>query len=260
VTNYARFACSAARLFIDSGWTYSPSSWHWKALAEQWRDRSQTTSWAQTDEGVIDEYNRDEDRVGTHVDAMLHLCCTTQLQPLWSAAIAAIMTEVRVSEDNSLSLTRWIPEVVYWKEVWWPVLGHILLFTEKELELPISVVLKTSSTFSRLSSPMKDRWLSFLMHSKTRVSQSNSLPVVVSYLLCCLAIIESTTSGPYMRAFMEVLKAQYGNLQESQLEDLLRCLLWCDWRIGLLLCSLSGLSFPVQIALSLNARYRHQVR
>jgi hypothetical protein len=257
VAHYAEFGGSAVRALIRSGFKYSPDLWCWEELADRWRDRSKTTSWIKVDEGVVARYNRSSDHVSMHIGAMLHLCCTTQSQPLWSAAIAAIVAELSADGSESISTFR-ITHDVYWKEVWWPVLGHIFLFTEKELGLPISAVVKTSSAFRCLSSPAKDRWLSFLLHSKSCVSKSDSFPVVESYLLFCLASGESTTGGPYMQAFMEVLEAQYGNLQESQLQCVAHCLYWISSDV--MLASLSGLSFPVQIALDLNTRCRHQVR
>jgi hypothetical protein len=251
VAHYAEFGGSAVRAFINSGWTYSSDSWRWKDLADQWRDRSKITSWVQVDEGVIAQYNSDEDRVSMHVVAMLHLCCTTQLQRLWTAAITTIVAEVPADDSDSLS-TRRIPDIIYWNEVWWPVLSHIFQLTEKDLEHPTGIVRRISSVptgaGSRLSSSTKERWLSFLLHSKTRVSQSDSSsgPVVVSYLVCCLASIDSTTGAPCMQAFMEVLKAQHGNLQKSQLSSIAHDLVW-EVSENILLASLSGWSFPERI-------------
>jgi hypothetical protein len=260
VAQYAEFGGSAVQAFIYSGFQYSPDSWHWAVLASQWRDRSETgTSWVKADGGVITHYNNNGDHVRMHIGAMVHLCYTTQSQPLWSAAISAIVAELP-AEDLNCYFGCGIPDIVHWNEVWWPVLGHIFRFTEKDLEVPVKAVVVIRSAFNRLSSPTKDCWLNFILHSKTRVSKSGSLPVVVSYLVCCLASIESTTSGPYMRAFMEVLKAHYGNLQESQLDAISGYISWSvKWRIDVLLGSLQGLSFPVQIALGLNAHYRHRV-
>jgi hypothetical protein len=277
---YAQFICNAFCLFIISGFIsgctyfpdygtgdclakwlctrYSMGCWDWDILVSWLRARSKITSWVKADEDVIDQYNRNSHRVGMHVGAMLHLCCTTQSQPLWSAAIATIVAEL--TPDHPL---RSMPDMVYWNEVWWPVLGHIILFTEKELETPTYSVFRALSMFSRLSSPTKDSWLSFLMHSKTRVSKSDSSPVVKSYLLCCLASIESTTGSQCMRAFMEVLEAQYAKLTDAQLGNIAYCLdavFDIDYSSHVLLASLSGLSFPVQIALGLNTRYRHRVR
>jgi hypothetical protein len=259
VAQYAEFGGSAVQAFIQCGFQYSPDSWHWTPLASQWRDCSETgTSWVKADEGLIDSYNGFEDRVGMHASAMIHLCCTTQSQPLWSAAISAIVAEVPA--DNSI-LTRCVVDNVYWNEVWWPVLGHVISLTEKDIESPAYMGIKTSSAFRRLSSPTKNCWLSFLLHSKTRVSESHSSPVVQSYLLCCLASIGPTTGSQCMRAFMEVLKAQCANMQELPLNGLVGRLAWsARWRIDLLSDSLSGLSFLVQIALGLNNRYRHRVR
>jgi hypothetical protein len=245
VSLYANFVYRTVWLFIHDGWTYNPDSRYWRLLALQWRDRSKITSWVKADEGVIDEYNSHLDRVSMHVVAMLHLCCTTQLQPLWTAAITTIVAEVPAGKSGS-HFTRNIPDIIYWNEVWWPVLSHIIPLTEKDLGLGCSsIFFAAASTVRRFSSSAKERWLSFLLHSKTRASNSDSSLVVETYLSCCLASIGSTTGGPYMRAFMEVLEAQYGNLQESQLEGLVYCLCWVSNDV--MFDSLSGLSFPVQI-------------
>jgi hypothetical protein len=240
VAHYAKLGGSAVRLFFDSGWTYSSYSWRWKRLANEWRYRLETgTSWVKADEGLIDQYDGVEDCVGMHVSAMLHLCHTTQSQPLWSAVIAAI-----VAEDPPTHL---LPDNGYWNEIWWPVLGQIIQLTEKGLQTRDHIHIdRTSSAFTRLSSPMKDSWLGFLMHSKTRVSQSDSSPVVVSYLLCCLSSLELTTGGTYMQAFMEILEAQCANLQESQLHGIMGCLGWSVSH-DVLLASLLGLSFLERI-------------
>jgi hypothetical protein len=222
VTNYAKFACSAVRLFIDSGWTYSSDSWRWKSLADRWRGRSETTSWVQSDVGMIGRHHSNDDHVSMYLSAMIHLCCTTQSQPLWSAAIAAIVAEVPKSCYRSFE-ARKSADIVYWNEVWWPVLGHIALLTEEDIKdpgYPGYFTLNISTALSRLPLPTMDCWLSFLMHSKTRVSQSDSdsSRVVESYLLCCISSIHFTIGGPCIRAFMEVLEAQYANLQKSKID------------------------------------------
>jgi hypothetical protein len=228
VARYADFGRSAVQVFIRSGFRYSPHSWHWMTFAERWRDRSETTSWVQADGGVIAHYNDNDDHVSIHLSAMVHLCHTTQSQPLWSAAIAAIVAEhPTFVEGESGLVRRWrqhMSDKIYWNQVWWPVLGHIILLTEQEfndsskmLGKSSSMLSKASSAFRRLSSSMKDCWIGFLVHSKTRVSASNSPPGMIrSYLFCCLASTESTTGGPCMQAFMEVLIAQYANWQALQ--------------------------------------------
>jgi hypothetical protein len=241
VAHYAKFGGSAVQAFIYSGFKYSPDSQRWGLLASRWRYRSETgTSWVKADEGAIDRYNRERDHFSMHVGSMLHLGCTTQSQPLWSAALAAITAEIPA--DDSLLVWR-IPDIVYWNEVWWPVLGHILLFTEKAFESRAYTIIRPDSMFSRLSSPTKDCWLKFLMHSKTRVYRCSSFPVVQSYLLCCLASIDSITGGLCMQAFMEIMKAHYPNLQ---FDDIAHYLV-SQVSQNLLLASLSGWSFPESI-------------
>jgi hypothetical protein len=257
VAQYAEFGGSAVQAFIYSGFQYSPDSWHWAVLASQWRDRSETgTSWVKADGGVITHYNNNGDHVRMHIGAMVHLCYTTQSQPLWSAAISAIVAELP-AEDLNCYFGCGIPDIVHWNEVWWPVLGHIFRITEKDISPPayFRMMSRVSLTIRYLPSPTKDSWLRFLVNSKTRVSKSDSpSSVVESYLLCCLGSLESTTCGPYMLAFMDVLKAQCANLQAPQLNGI-ACLPSWDgdgqWtsrvRHDVLLNELSGLSFPARI-------------
>jgi hypothetical protein len=82
------------------------------------------------------------------------------------------------------------------------------------------------------------------MHSKKFISQSDTR-FVDSYMIYCLASIESTTGGAYMRAFMEVLEAQHANLQQDQLFGVASCLNHAmeSRKAFVLLESLSGLSF-----------------
>jgi energy-converting hydrogenase Eha subunit A len=240
VAQYADFGGSAVWAFIRSGLKYSSGSWRWREVAYRWRCRSKTpTSWVKVDEGVIARYNRSSDHVSMHASAMVHLCHTTQSQPLWSAAIAAI-----TAEDLQ---TCEVPDNIYWNEVWWPVLGHIFRFTEKQLKLSAeSAHLRVCFTIKSLSSPTKDCWLRFLLQSKTRVCRSDSSPLVQSYMACCLGSIKSTTGGPYMQAFMEVLKAHFGKLQGSKLDDIAHYFVW-EVSQNVLLASLSGWSFPERI-------------
>jgi hypothetical protein len=243
VVHYAEVVGIAVWVFIRSGLKYSPGSWRWEELAYRWRNCPKITSWVQANEGAIDRYNREHDHFSMHVGSMLHLGCTTQSQPLWSAALAAITAEIPA--DDSLLVWR-IPDIVYWNEVWWPVLSHILLFTEKAFESrahTIITIIRPVSMFSRLSSPTKDCWLKFLMHSKTRMYRCSSFPVVQSYLLCCLASIDSITGGLCMQAFMEIMKAHYPNLQ---FDDIAHYLV-SQVSQNLLLASLSGWSFPESI-------------
>jgi hypothetical protein len=244
VSVYGKILRSAVRAFIDSGCRYSPISWRWQVLAKRWHARSKITSWVQADEGAIARYDKSKQHLPMHVSAMVHLCCTTQLQPLWSAAITAVVAE---SSTNDSIPDRGIRQA-YYNEVWWPVLGHISLFTEKDLEFAVGgwylsmLPMSTSAAFRRLSSSMKQCWVNLLLHSKTLVCQSDSTLVVMSYMICCLASLESAAGGPCMRAFMEVLEAQCASLQESQLDAVAYCL-----KEAALLHSLSGLSLPGRI-------------
>jgi hypothetical protein len=182
-----------------------------------------------------------------HVGAMVHLCCTTQSQPLWSATIAVIMAECLA--DNSASSCE-IGDV-YYNEVWWPLLAHISLVTEKDVETGASrlyystLPMSTPSAFRRLSLSMKRDWVNFLLESKMYVCQADSALVAESYMICCVASIESTTGGPCMQAFMEVLEAQYASLRDSQLIGITNCIMHSPRPA--LLHSILGLSFPGKI-------------
>jgi hypothetical protein len=251
--------------FIQSGFRYRPDSERWRYLACAWHHRFKTTSWVQADEGVVARYNkreddisfvtryieREDDHVSMRVAAMVHLCCTTQSQQLWSAALTAIVAEYPA--DNFIDSSPRI-QLVYFNQVWWPLLGHGSMLTEEDLKADHSrwywdLPSITTVAFNRLSLSMKDCWVSFLLHSKSLAHRSGSIRVVASYMICCLATAESTTGGPQcMQAFMEVLEAQYGNLEESQLRLVAKCL-----RVNFhsseaaLLDSPSGLSFPGKI-------------
>jgi hypothetical protein len=246
VANHVGVFGRAVWAFIDSGWICSPDFWGW----EGWRNRAKTplpTSWVQADESGIAQYNSRKEHVSMHVGAMVHLCCTTQLQHLWPATIAAITAEFPA--DKFIEI-----EDVYYSDVWWPVLGHLGLFIEKDLDdlwagptYWSSHSKRNSLGFGRFSSSMKHCWVSFLLRSNSLVRQSRSNRVVMSYLYCCLAIIQSTTGSPHiMQAFMEVLEAQHANLEAPQLGSLAFCL--GALLKAALLQSLLGLSFLGMIA------------
>jgi hypothetical protein len=257
---YAKFLCDAVRAFVDSGWTYrdSPLPWDWEVLARRWRHRAKITSWVKADEGVITRYNSDWGHASMDVSAMVHLCCTTQSQSLWSAAITAIVAEILA---NNWALCR---DQAYKNEVWWPLLGHIGQFTENDVGSgashltadPTTLTLRASSAFSRLSSTMKRCWVNFLLHSKIFMCHSESTTdVAVSHMVCCLvASTESTTGGSCMRAFMEVLEAQYADLQESHISHIEIFLFSAMGIHGrqpeVVFNSISGLLFIVRILLT----------
>jgi hypothetical protein len=191
-----------------------------------------------------------------HVSAMVHLCCTTQSQPLWSAAVAVVVAEAPTND----SILDHRMRQAYCNQVWWPVLSHVSLFTEHDVEFAarrsrFPMLFKiTSSAFRHLSSSMRHCWTIFLLDSKTFVCQSDSTHVVVSYMICCLAGLQSTTGGRSMGAFMDVLDAQYANLKERQLEGIASLLArHSDIARDVLLDSLSGLSFPAMIV----SRFEH---
>jgi hypothetical protein len=250
LADYRQFLYNFTWVFIKSGWTYSPESLPWEEFAKWWRNRSKIRTRVQADEVMIVRHHRSGDHVSMHVGAMVHLCRTTQSQDLWSAAITAIVKE---PPAENLTSPRGIGDV-YCNEVWVPVLACASLFAEKHLKFEAgrsywsTLRMSTSSAFGRLSLPMKQCWVELLLHSKTFVCQSTSSRVVVSYMICCLAGLESTTGGPRMQAFMEVLKAQYANSQESYIDGIASLLTWDSVPVHeALLDSRVGLSFSGRI-------------
>jgi hypothetical protein len=223
----------------------------WGANWYHWDATPQPTSWAQADQGTIAQYNNSSKHyaVSMHVSAMVQLCCTTQSQPLWSAALAAIAA-AQYPRDSPIDESE--NTEIFYNEVWWPVVRHIYSLTGNDwntrFRYHTNLFRRASSQSTLFPSSMKQCWAQFVMHSKQFISQSDTR-FVVSYLICCLASIEPTTGGPYMRAFMEVLEAQYANLQEHQL----RGVAWClnesmgPLKTSVLLESLPGLSFPDKI-------------
>jgi hypothetical protein len=232
MAGYIKIAVSAARAFIHSGWTYSPKAWPWMEHAMQCRKWHKTLlpmSWVQADEGAIARCNSRKDHVGMHISAMVHLCCTTQSQPLRTLAITGIITEY--PPDSVMNTVTLKTGLIYCDEVWWPILRHVMLFHKKELGArsgdgigSLHLFWRITSEFRRFSVSMKQCWLDFLLHSKSLVCGSHSNHVVESYLLCCIVGLESTTDGQCMLAFMEVLKAQSLRLEERQLDRISRWL------------------------------------
>jgi hypothetical protein len=206
---------SAIQVSIRSGFTYAPNTSRWQALTSRWRKQSKNplpASWVQADEGAIDRYNHNNDRASMDLRAMVHLCCTTQSQPLWSAAITAIATTVTSRTTDA-----------FYKEVWWPVFEHITLFHENKRDSQLGytqLFQRTSSQFTHFSSSMKHCWVNFVLQLKSFACQSKSSRVVESYLLCCIASMESTTGGPCGLVLMEVLKARHRTLEKHRLDSI----------------------------------------
>jgi hypothetical protein len=221
VVDHAKMAASAVRAFIQSGWTYSPDSWPWISHVDHWQldvlfKAVFPISWIQADLGMMFQYNSGGNRVSVHDGAMVHLCCTTQSQPLWSAAMTAIMA-ADFSDVESSDLD---------DEVWWPVAGCISLLHKEDLHPhpgrinALSFSARTSWALKRLSSSSKHRWFEFLLHFKTFIVESASKYVVESYLLCCIKSMEPSTRDQYMLALVEVLKVHILKLEEPQLDNI----------------------------------------
>jgi hypothetical protein len=220
---------------------------HW----HHWNVTPQPTSWVQADQGAIARYNNSTKHhaVSMHIRAMVHLCCTTQSQPLWAVALIAIAaaqsplhSPVPVSGNTE----------VFYNEVWGPVFEHIYSLTKDECDdrsiCYHNLFHRAFSQSTHFSSSVKQCWANFVTHSKKFISQSDTRFVDL-YMICCLASIESMTGGPYMRAFMEVLEGQHTNLQGDQLGGIARCLSESmdPRKASVLLESLSGLSVPDRI-------------
>jgi hypothetical protein len=223
----------------------------WIAHLHHWVANPRPTSWVQADQGAVARYNISSKHhaASMHVSAMVHLCSTTQSQSLWSAALTAIVA-AQYSLDTPIPVSG--NTEIFYNEVGRPVFEHIYSFVKLD-EWRTStyyreVFHRASSQSTRFSSSMKQSWAHFVMHSKQFISQSDTR-FVTFYMICCLASIESTTGGPYMRAFMEVLEAQHANLGWHQLLSVACCL---DESIdprkaSPLLESLSGMPFPDRI-------------
>jgi hypothetical protein len=246
VTSYLKLVGRVFRFVIGSGRRYALNRLLWTMVFDGWRGVSKITlptSWLQADEAAIAQYNRNQTHARMHVSAMVHLCCTTQSQPLWSAALAAIIAESSTFASKD-------PKA-YRNEVWWPLLGHIILYTEKDLgfsahlDSSLEVARKASSAFRRLSSSMQHSWISFLLDSKCDMClYRHPTRVIESYMLCYLVSIEPATGDPCMRAFMEVLMSQHDASLWQSLDSIAHCLVgFIGPSNDGLLDSLSGLSF-----------------
>jgi hypothetical protein len=251
-TGYVKIAGIAVWVVIQSAFTFSPDSSRWEALAKRWRDRAKTTlptSWVQADENAIDRYNMRGDRVSMHVGAMVHLCCTTQLQSLWSAAISAIAAKHPL---DSPGLAAGSGSKVYYTEVWRPVFRHITLLDKREWDRQPGyngsspLFPRISSQFTRFSSSMKQCWVNFLLHSKTSISQAEPSRVIELYLLCCIASMEPTAGGQCMVTLMEVVKARHQTLEPPWLDSIASSLsVHANTRASRSMWNpTSGLSFP----------------
>jgi hypothetical protein len=244
---------SAIKVSIQSGFTHAPETSRWVALTSQWRERSKTTppaSWVQADEVAIHRYHSNNRCTSMDLSAMVHLCCTTQSQPLWSAAITAIVTTATTRTTG-----------VFYKEVWWPVFEHITLFHENKHDPQhgyTQLFQRTSSQFTHFSSSMKHCWVNFVLQLKSFASRSKSPRVVESYLLCCIASMESITGDPCGLALMEILKARARTLDQHVLDRIASSLyIHASTRASPTIRDpKSGLSFADILSLDLNTRNR----
>jgi hypothetical protein len=220
VVDFAEYSSIFVATFIQSGRLFSPRSWHWVAFAEEWQVlvRSKAVfakSWLQADDGAIFRYNRTKDHVSIYVRAMVHLCRTTSAKPLLSAAITAILKE-DFSDIRSSSFI---------DGVWWPLANRICQISKSERYYlwarsgPSRSFSHTFIAFQRFSTFTQGRWLTFLLHSKTRtfMGESDSNWAIESYLLCCIACKDSATYCQRMLALMEVLEARFWKLEDHRL-------------------------------------------
>jgi hypothetical protein len=249
--HYVKIICSVAQAFVDAGWRYSPGSTSWTEHSNRRRDWSESalpTSWKQADKGTIAQYNRGKGQVTTHISAMVHLCCTTQSQPFWLAAMNAIIAEY--PDPSALVSTKFFHD-----GVWWPVLDQIFSFhkgmlgteTSHQRQVHLRFLHAFRSQWDSFSSPMKQRWSNFLLHWKGAVCKK-PVPssVVASYLLFCAMDIDYRPSGPPVLALMEVLLHHHSTLHVSHLQDLVHLLLYYanSWQYSPIQWGQSGSSFP----------------
>jgi hypothetical protein len=247
--HYFKIVRSAAQAFIDAGWTYSPDSTPWTTHSIQRRDWSESalpTSWKQADKSTIARYNSGSGHITTHGNALVHLCCTTQSQRLWSTAITAIDAEY--SDPSSVSTK------FFHHGVWWPVLHQIFSFHKGVLGTGTSnqpqdvqrAFRKASSQWDSFSSTMKQRWSNFLLHWKGAACE-NSAPnaMVASYLLFCVMVVNYMRSGRCVLALVEVLVRHHSTLHVPHFQTMVHLLLFSDnsWQYSPVEWGQSGSSF-----------------
>jgi hypothetical protein len=264
---------SAARAFVNAGWTCSPSSAAWidhDTRRRYWSESVLPTSWRQADEDIIDQYNKNGNHVTIHSAAMIRLCRTTQSPRFWFAAITAVMAEY--SEE---SIMRFLTSTKFFHyEVWWPILNHLFPLRECMLDPtpdhPWSdrnrfcrVFGETYSHWKSFSLPMKRRWLEFMLLWKGAVCKE-SVPnsVVTSYLLFCIIYVEDTRDGRCVLALMEVLAHQHLKLHVQTLDHIAYLLFSQEqsWISNPVLWGSSGVSFAkLPLSIGLSTCHRAQV-
>jgi hypothetical protein len=158
-----------------------------------------STSWLDVDKGVLDR-RANENHISMSVGAMVHLCSTTQSPHLREAVITAIMSQYPADgpmEYPEPMMSR-IDEA-YCKEVWWPIIGHIVQLYEEQIgdgailifNGPSLLLWTVNSQFIRLPLSMQRRWLSFLSSLEGLVCRSHSEHMIKAYLVCCTASVSS---------------------------------------------------------------------
>jgi hypothetical protein len=112
-------------LLRDIGLQWHESERYWL----DWLFTPRPTSRVQADQGTIARYNNNSKHhaVSMHVSAMVHLCCTTQSQLLWSAALTGIAA-AEYPLDSRVPVSG--NTAIFYNEVWWPVVRHIDLSTQ----------------------------------------------------------------------------------------------------------------------------------
>jgi hypothetical protein len=207
IPHYLKIVRGTVQAFIEAGWTYSPQGTSWTDHYDDRRNWSRLlpTSWKQADEGTIARYNRSKGHITTHDDASVHLCCTTQLQPLWSAAITAI----RAEHPSPLDLE----SKSFQDTVWWPVINHIFSLDNSDSMLHFFLVEQRCLSFSL---PMKQHWSKFLLHWKRAVCADVPISVVELYLLFCGIDMQYRPSSRCALALMQVLAYHHLTLHERR--------------------------------------------
>jgi hypothetical protein len=199
------------------------SSWPWGG---QPRVVTLSTSWLDADMDTLDRRRASGGCISMRASAMAYLCNTTQLPHLWEAAIPAIM-----SEYPEFRLTPSRNDDAYCNEVWWPVIGGIMLFNKEYIDdlsrdstafrmnatmLGITV----NSQFNSFTLSMQHCWVDFLVFSETLVCRSQSKHVIAAYLVCCAVSVDSHGGGRRMLALVAVLQVHHLKLDKRWLDSI----------------------------------------
>jgi hypothetical protein len=160
---------------------------------------------------------------------MVHLCSTTQSPHLREAVITAIMSQYPA--DGPMEYPEpmmYKNDEAYCKEVWWPIIGHIVQLYEEQIGDraihifgPSLLLWTVNSQFISLPLSMQRRWLSFLSSLEGLVCRSHSEHMIKAYLVCCTASVSESYGGDRrMLALVAVLQTHHLKLEPSWLDGI----------------------------------------